>query len=938
MDVLGENEALQQFFNGQDVSGVLESVAVEQCILEQGILQQYLSCDVEHTSIMLPESPPDSGSEPCSPPQMPDVQYVSNNFVHQLNQDAFPHISRNSSSSCRFKDRPQAPFTSISNPPQQHQRGTMMTSMVPDQPVPDFSLHTHYLSPAGSTPHTPAVHETLQQTPCIGPGGAYPRTTAPSASPCLPQSSACPELGYQFLHHKPGPAVGSLLHETKKRRRSGSLESDTDPGVWTKAPYLHSEGGACDMAAYESDMPGGSPGQGGYQLLSWDQYQSGQWCSLYNSSYESLPPPAYHVDTDKGFNYSPADEAFVCQKKNHFQLTVHIGMAGEPKYVRTPQGPEAIDSFYLKVFGVKFEDQIHIVTIEQSQSDRSKKTFHPVKVDLPGNKITKVTLGRLHFSETTANNMRKKGKPNPHQRYFMMVVGLYASVKEGSHLLGAHVSERIIVRASNPGQFENDNEVLWQRGQAPDSMVCHGRVGINTDMPDEALVVCGNVKVMGSVMHPSDRRAKENIQEVNPTEQLRRIAQMRIVEYDYKPEFAMKMGMDRVHETGIIAQEVKELLPNAVKEVGDITCSNGEKIPNFLMVDKEQIFMENVGAVKQLCKLTDNLETRIQELEVWNTQLSKLKKMGSLRSYPGSSKAPNNKGKVNRTSSVAPPKKPTPKPSKEHLWEKCKHCLHHRAFRASVILLVTTMAFCVISITALYLLTLEDDLKFGDSTNSTAFPVPTINTHPPTVHSTAPPGPWPQEVDFCHFLECADVYCCPSSSADKYRASQSSSMPSTFSDEREQFLEKLRNSSDWTNTTIHSIYILQNLQVIDQRYCNGKCGPGNYSYSIPISRFVPLNMRITLLMNTTELLVVHLCKYDVSDECSAVMDYSKNEVDTHSNTQGYLHEWILPVARLHKSYFHFRATVAGQADCNTDPNFVKLLFTDYHFHFYRICD
>lgn len=37
---------------------------------------------------------------------------------------------------------------------------------------------------------------------------------------------------------------------------------------------------------------------------------------------------------------------------------------------------------------------------------------------------------------------------------------------------------------------------------------------------------------------------------------------------------------------------------------------------------QEQIFMENVGAVKQLCKLTDNLETRIQELEVWNTRLT----------------------------------------------------------------------------------------------------------------------------------------------------------------------------------------------------------------------------------------------------------------------------------------------------------------------------
>lgn len=31
---------------------------------------------------------------------------------------------------------------------------------------------------------------------------------------------------------------------------------------------------------------------------------------------------------------------------------------------------------------------------------------------------------------------------------------------------------------------------------------------------------------------------------------------------------------------------MKELLPSAVTEVGDVTCCDGEKIDNFLMVDK----------------------------------------------------------------------------------------------------------------------------------------------------------------------------------------------------------------------------------------------------------------------------------------------------------------------------------------------------------------
>lgn len=36
----------------------------------------------------------------------------------------------------------------------------------------------------------------------------------------------------------------------------------------------------------------------------------------------------------------------------------------------------------------------------------------------------------------------------------------------------------------------------------------------------------------------------------------------------------------------MIAQEVQEILPRAVREVGDVTCENGETLENFLMVDK----------------------------------------------------------------------------------------------------------------------------------------------------------------------------------------------------------------------------------------------------------------------------------------------------------------------------------------------------------------
>ncbi len=169
--------------------------------------------------------------------------------------------------------------------------------------------------------------------------------------------------------------------------------------------------------------------------------------------------PGFRVEVDKGFKHSTEGEGWICQKKNHFQVcspslccvillhthllvfvvscfscsrqvTIAMKINAQPAYVATRNGLLKVSGLFINIHGVKLplgsDTNGGKVPLEQSQSDRSKKSFAPLPVAVLSNEITKVSVGRLHFTETTANNMRKKGKPNPDQRFFGLVVTLAA--------------------------------------------------------------------------------------------------------------------------------------------------------------------------------------------------------------------------------------------------------------------------------------------------------------------------------------------------------------------------------------------------------------------------------------------------------------------------------------------------------------------------------
>lgn len=167
-----------------------------------------------------------------------------------------------------------------------------------------------------------------------------------------------------------------------------------------------------------------------------------------------------------------------------------------------------------------------------------------------------------------------------------------------------------------------------------DTVFHNGKVGINTDRPDESLVVHGNIRLNGHLVHPSDVRAKKNIVELNTAEQLKNVQKLRVVRYDYEPTMATQLcGEKHFTDTGMIAQEVAKIIPEAVKPAGDLILQDGTTIHKFLVVNKDRIYMENIGAVKELCKVMGELETRIDQVERNTTRmLNNPRRADSLRS------------------------------------------------------------------------------------------------------------------------------------------------------------------------------------------------------------------------------------------------------------------------------------------------------------------
>ena len=89
------------------------------------------------------------------------------------------------------------------------------------------------------------------------------------------------------------------------------------------------------------------------------------------------------------------------------------------------------------------------------------------------------------------------------------------------------------------------------------------------------------------------------------TESLAAIRRIGLYRYTLTRAYAAAHSEDetRVH-LGPLAQELRSVLPDAVKASGRVELADGSAIESLLVVDKERVFMEAVAAVQALAAET----------------------------------------------------------------------------------------------------------------------------------------------------------------------------------------------------------------------------------------------------------------------------------------------------------------------------------------------
>ena len=136
-----------------------------------------------------------------------------------------------------------------------------------------------------------------------------------------------------------------------------------------------------------------------------------------------------------------------------------------------------------------------------------------------------------------------------------------------------------------------------------------GDVGIGISNPDGKLDVNGNVKVRGDLCYTgtsgpcSDRRLKNNISPIDQA--LEKIIALQGVRFNWRSDEYPLLNFDHKSHIGFIAQDLKNVLPEAV----------WEGVDGFYSVNYDNITPVLVEAVKELKGENDLLRSQLMEMD-----------------------------------------------------------------------------------------------------------------------------------------------------------------------------------------------------------------------------------------------------------------------------------------------------------------------------------
>ena len=185
-----------------------------------------------------------------------------------------------------------------------------------------------------------------------------------------------------------------------------------------------------------------------------------------------------------------------------------------------------------------------------------------------------------------------------------VVNGINGLVSPGNTIqLGGTLTQPVSITQNNYSlRFNN-------AGGGTNLVVVNGRVGINIANPTYSLQVNGTLAGNSAYINLSDQRYKTDIQPIGNAVQ--KLMHLRGVQFNWKNNMPGFRNPDNQMHTGFIAQEVEQVLPQAVTTADDRLKTKAIAYNELIPVLVEVIKQQQVQTV-QLQKQIDDLKRKLQ--------------------------------------------------------------------------------------------------------------------------------------------------------------------------------------------------------------------------------------------------------------------------------------------------------------------------------------